>query len=86
MDNVIAGYMPYDDHDGLNRTIHRIIRLAYASGLSFTSYSLKRLILIGDGDCLGCGSNDISYGNDWAVCSCCGHNWPVTVPLYSYEW
>jgi len=86
LDNVIAGYMPYDDHDGLNRTIHRIIRLAYASGLSFSSDSLKRLILFGSGDCLGCGSNDISYDNDWASCNCCGHNWPVTVPLYDYHW
>lgn len=68
------------------RIVRRIIRLAYAEGMSFTSDSLKRLILFGDGDCLGCGSNDISYDNDWAVCNCCGHNWPVTVPLYSSEW
>ena len=88
LDNVIAGYMPYGEPGKVaqNRAIHRIIRLAYNLGMSFSSDALKRLIFFGDGDCLGCGSNDISYENGWASCNCCGHNWPVTVPLYSYEW
>ena len=88
LDNVIAGYMPYGEQGKMaqNRAIHRIIRQAYGNGMAFTSDSLKRLIFFGDGDCLGCGSSDISYDNDWATCNCCGHNWPVTVPLYSYEW
>lgn len=64
------------------RIVRRIIRLAYAEGMPFTSDSLKRLILFGDGDCLGCGSNDISYIDDFASCECCGHNWPVTVNSY----
>ncbi len=88
LDNVIAGYMPCGEigKKAHNRAIHRIIRLAYGNGLSFTSDALKRLIFFGDGDCLGCGSSDISYENDWAICNCCDHNWPVMVPLYSYEW
>lgn len=86
LDNVIAGYMPCGTMGILaqNRAIHRIIRLAYGNGLSFTSDALKRLIFFGDGDCLGCGSSDISYDNGWAQCNCCGHNWPVTVSIYSH--
>jgi len=86
LDNVIAGYMPYGEQGKMaqNRAIHRIIRLAYGNGMAFTSDSLNRLIFFGDGDCLGCGSSDISYDNDWASCNCCDHNWPMMVNSYSW--
>jgi len=86
LDNVIAGYMPYGEqaHAAQNRAVQRIIRLAYGKGMSFSSDSLKRLIFIGNGNCPGCGSNDIDYSDDFASCECCGHNWPVAVNSYSW--
>ena len=86
LDVVVAGYTPYGEEGkrAYNRAIHRIIRKAYASGLSFSSDALKRLIFIGNGNCPGCGSNDIDYSDDFATCECCGHNWPVTVNSYSW--
>ena len=86
LDNVIVGYMPYGELNrrAQNRAVQRIIRLAYGKGMSFSSDALKRLIFIGNGNCPGCGSNDISYIDDFASCECCGHNWPVTVNSYSW--
>jgi len=54
--------------------LHRITLHVYGSTLLRHVNKLGALVLIGDGECPECGSNEVTRGY-YGVCQHCGHKW-----------
>ena len=67
-------YMPFTDLDRkvYKRTLRRIALHAYGNNLPLTTRQLSDLILVGNGECPECGSDDINDLEYEGECRTCG--------------